>query len=41
MKLWDAYGEFAVNYVDEIYQCDEDVANDDVVITIVHLLTCW
>ena len=31
MKLWDAYGEFAANYVDEIYQSDADVANDDVV----------
>jgi len=31
MKLWDAYGEFASNYVDEIYHCDADVANDDVV----------
>jgi len=31
MKLWDAYGEFASNYVDEIYHCDADVAKDDVV----------
>ena len=31
MKLWDAYGEFAADYVDEIYVSDLDVANDVVV----------
>ena len=31
MKLWDAYGEFASNYVDELYHCDADVEKDDVV----------
>jgi hypothetical protein len=31
MKLWDAYGTFASDFVAELYESDEELANDEVV----------
>eukprot|EP00571_Detonula_confervacea_P012828 CAMPEP_0172300922 /NCGR_PEP_ID=MMETSP1058-20130122/2916_1 /TAXON_ID=83371 /ORGANISM="Detonula confervacea, Strain CCMP 353" /LENGTH=743 /DNA_ID=CAMNT_0013010869 /DNA_START=154 /DNA_END=2385 /DNA_ORIENTATION=+ len=31
MKLWNAYGEFAKDFVDEVYDSDDDVASDKIV----------
>jgi len=28
LKLWDAYGQFANNFVDELYKSDSDVKSD-------------
>lgn len=31
MKLWKAYGSFATNFVDELYESDADISADEVV----------
>ena len=30
LKIWKAYGQFATDFVNEIYKTDKDVANDPV-----------